>query len=855
MKAAEKIIASRAGLHVSAQPVKMEAEGGCGVIGAACTVPIEGKYLLQSLVQMRNRGNGKGGGIAAVGLDPEQLGVSRQVLDEDYLVQIAYLDPNVRSNVENEFIFPFFDVDSSSPVNQVDDYKEVGLEVKPPEVYRYFCRVKKDALNSFVAEKNLQGLDRAALEDEFVYQNSYQLNVRYYSSLGEKKAFVLSHGKDMIVLKLVGFGDDVVRYYRLEDFRAHIWIGHHRYPTKGRVWHPGGAHPFVGLHEALVHNGDFANYHSIVEYLAQRKIRPLFLTDTEVSVLLFDLLNRTYQYPLEYLIEAMAPTTERDFEMLPEEKKNLYRMIQSTHIHGSPDGPWFFIVARSEPSKREWQLLGITDTSMLRPQVFALQEGRVKIGVVASERQAINAMLGKLAGDGRIPARFADVYWNARGGSHTDGGAFVFTVSDGDVGKKLVCTDKFGREISTPPGQSHFEQGLAPLSLNASISLQLGNPRLSSSPGALYEYLLPVLREAEFSYVGEVLEELKRFGLKDENSWRFAVDSLTLFFDRLYDTGLKKRSSLLHMCADALNEMFSRVPLLVKGRQYCRVDWAYRTSLTPPTGPGPVLVVDGSEFPVDGNSSLARMVVEAYGRGWKRMMLYNLHGHRFIANGLGPNTGDLRIDCYGDIGDYAASGIDGAEVNIHGAGQDQVAQIMKSGRLVVHGDVGQAFMYAAKGGEVYVLGNAAGRPLINAVGRPKVIINGTCLDYLAESFMAGDPYNGGGFVIVNGLKPSFDGRFVEQKYPYPGSNLFSLASGGAIFIRDPHQKVSSEQLNGGRLADFTTKDWELIRPFLEENERIFGISVKKDLLTVNDKRIEPEEIYRKIEPIHLEELT
>ncbi len=121
MKAAEKIIASRAGLHVSAQPVKMEAEGGCGVIGAACTVPIEGKYLLQSLVQMRNRGNGKGGGIAAVGLDPEQLGVSRQVLDEDYLVQIAYLDPNVRSNVENEFIFPFFDVDSSSPVNQVDD--------------------------------------------------------------------------------------------------------------------------------------------------------------------------------------------------------------------------------------------------------------------------------------------------------------------------------------------------------------------------------------------------------------------------------------------------------------------------------------------------------------------------------------------------------------------------------------------------------------------------------------------------------------------------------------------------------------------------------------------------------------
>src|SRR3989442_42771 len=437
---------------------KSEAEGGCGVIGVACTVPIEGKYLLQSLVQMKNRGNGKGGGIAAVGLVPEQLGVTRQVLDDDYLIQIAYLESGVRDEVENEFINSNFIVDHSSRIETVSDYQSIqGLEVPPPVVYRYFCRIRPGILEEFVQANKLAGMERPAAEDEVIYQTSYRLNHRYYSSLGETKEFVLSHGKDMLVLKLVGYGDDVVRYYKLEDFKANIWIGHHRYPTKGRVWHPGGAHPFIGMHEALVHNGDFANYHSMVEYLAQRKIRPLFLTDTEVSVLLFDLLNRVYRYPLEYLIEAMAPTTERDFELLPEEKKSLYRMVQSTHIHGSPDGPWFFIVARNEPQKRQWQLLGITDTSMLRPQVFALQEGRVKIGVIASERQAINAMLERLANDGKIPAKFADVYWNARGGSHTDGGAFVFTVFDGGMGKKLTCTDKFGREISTSPGQAHFE--------------------------------------------------------------------------------------------------------------------------------------------------------------------------------------------------------------------------------------------------------------------------------------------------------------------------------------------------------------------------------------------------------------
>ena len=118
--------------------------------------------------------------------------------------------------------------------------------------------------------------------------------------------------------------------------------------------------------------------------------------------------------------------------------------------------------------------------------------------------------------------------------------------------------------------------------------------------------------------------------------------------------------------------------------------------------------------------------------------------------------------------------------------QDQLGQILKSGKLVVHGDVGQTFLYGAKGGEVYVLGNAAGRPLINAVGRPKVVINGTALDFLAESFMAGDPHNGGGFVIVNGLTIDNQGRIISQETPYPGSNLFSLASGGAVYMRDPY---------------------------------------------------------------------
>ena len=73
----------------------------------------------------------------------------------------------------------------------------------------------------------------------------------------------------------------------------------------------------------------------------------------------FDLLHRVYGYPLEYVIEALAPTTERDFALLPEDKQAIYDTIQRTHIHGSPDGPWFFLIAQSLVREGTRRLIGI----------------------------------------------------------------------------------------------------------------------------------------------------------------------------------------------------------------------------------------------------------------------------------------------------------------------------------------------------------------------------------------------------------------------------------------------------------------------------------------------------------------
>jgi len=818
-----------------------EAEGGCGVIGIACSERIPGRHLLQALRQMRNRGNGKGGGAALAGLDPDQFGVTPEILRQDTLLAMAYLQPGARELVEESHIRPGFDIHHihTMPVTNVP-----RLETRPPEVVLYFGHVRDEIVDGFAEVHGLEALPRQALEDEWVYQNSYALNKAYYASLGEQRAFVLSHGKDLLALKMVGYGDDVIQAYGLHDVRAHVWIGHHRYPTKGRVWHPGGAHPFVGLNEALVHNGDFANYASVCAYLAQQNIRPLFLTDTEVSVLVFDLLHRTYGYPLEYVIEALAPTTERDFTMLPVEKQEIYERLQTVHMHGSPDGPWFFLIAQSEASgdaPRTSRLIGITDTSMLRPQVFALQATGANgpsIGFAASEKQAIDAALGSLASeDDRFWSR-PDRVWNARGGSHTDGGAFVFDVIRGRDGRAdLVCRDKFGTVIELPAE--------APPHAN-------GRPRREGAQGtqkgslqSMFDGYVEGLKTWDYGDVESFLESIIAAG--EEGSTidrRRALDLLALMIDRRYATHSLRRSALLSMIDGARQRLLEAIHER-SGEGFVGLR---EGDDLPTMDSDTTVVVDARGYAPEGPGSLADVINRLAAAGARSILVHGVRGHRFIANGLGKDTQGLRIDVYGSPGDYLGSGIDGAEVIVHASGQDQLAQIMKAGKLVVHGDVGQTFMYAAKGGEAYVLGSAAGRPLINAVGSPRVVINGTCLDYLAESFMAGDPLNGGGFVVLNGMMYSDEGAWRPMETPYPGGNLFSLASGGAIFVRDPKHLVGEDQLNGGAFVAFSEEHWALIEHVLKENEAWFGLPLET-LLTVDGERRSPRQVYRAIIPM------
>ncbi len=265
------------------------------------------------------------------------------------------------------------------------------------------------------------------------------------------------------------------------------------------------------------------------------------------------------------MLEALAPTTERDFDRLPPEKQALYQAIQQTHLQASPDGPWFFIIARSQPDRQTWQLLGITDTSMLRPQVFALYEGDagdqgpgVQIGLVASERQAINACLRSLAGEDARFQPLADKYWVARGGSHTDGGAFVFSVSGEGQDCRLAVHDKFGRPVGVPQPDHSLRRptagdSAAALCDSVTESLPRGAEHwFAESREALAAVGLP--------QVGEWLDWLAELGSKDDARRAYAIEILTLLRDRRYDPGGKKRSALLARVDETLVRVLQAAP-------------------------------------------------------------------------------------------------------------------------------------------------------------------------------------------------------------------------------------------------------------------------------------------------------
>ena len=110
---------------------------------------------------------------------------------------------------------------------------------------------------------------------------------------------------------------------------------------------------------------------------------------------------------------------------------------------------------------------------------------------------------------------------------------------------------------------------------------------------------------------------------------------------------------------------------------------------------------------------------------------YNLRGHRYVANGLGPG----RLDLWGTVGNASLNLVEGLEARIYGDAQEDLGDAMTDSRIVVYGNVGDSAGQAMRSGEIHILGDAGNRLGVQMKGGV-IVLRGDAGDYLAE-FMAG----------------------------------------------------------------------------------------------------------------------
>ena len=82
----------------------------------------------------------------------------------------------------------------------------------------------------------------------------------------------------------------------------------------------------------------------------------------------------------------------------------------------------------------------------------------------------------------------------------------------------------------------------------------------------------------------------------------------------------------------------------------------------------------------------------------------------------------------------------GTEICVYGSAEDNVADTMHEGKIIIHGDSRDVLGYALQGGKIFVKGNVGNRAFIlmreYEESRPVVIVGGRADDYFGE-YMSG----------------------------------------------------------------------------------------------------------------------
>lgn len=330
----------------------------CGVIGFINTdgQRVSGTPIRDAIANMRDRGNGLGGGFAAYGIYPER--------PEAYALHIMYDDETAIAESE-EIIHERLEVEHEEPI----PVRPNAIIRDHPEFRRYFVHVPE-----YVE------ID----QDDYMVDLVMSINARV------EGAFVVSSGKNMGAFKGVGFPEDLADFFGLEDYEGHIWTGHNRFPTNTPGWW-GGAHPFTILDWSIVHNGEISSYGINKRYLESFGYLCTLQTDTEVVAYIFDLLVRRHRLTFEQAAMVMSPPlwSEIDRRRANGEVEEMAEVARLRRIYASAslNGPFAFLFGFSGG------LIGLNDRVKLRPLVVAEKGSTV---YMSSEEAAIRVISAEL---------------------------------------------------------------------------------------------------------------------------------------------------------------------------------------------------------------------------------------------------------------------------------------------------------------------------------------------------------------------------------------------------------------------------------------------------------------------------
>lgn len=312
---------------------------GCGLTGMMNKkrVRVDGQAITQSMSNLRERGNGLGAGFAVYGPYPERK--------ECYALHLMYDSPVSKRRTE-EYLSSQFELNSEESIPT----RNITSIIDPPIFWRYFV---------LPSEQLLAAEDSS--EDDFVLKRVMHVNT------GIEGAFVVSSGKDMAVFKGIGYPEDISEFFRIEEYKAHTWIGHARFPTNTPGWW-GGAHPFTILDWSVVHNGEISSYGINKRYLKMHGYECTMQTDSEVIAYLFDLLIRRHKIPLEHVPDILASDFWKNIDRMDEAKKKVKTALRMVYGSALVNGPFAVIVGHNNG------MMGLSDRVKLRPMVAAEDE-------------------------------------------------------------------------------------------------------------------------------------------------------------------------------------------------------------------------------------------------------------------------------------------------------------------------------------------------------------------------------------------------------------------------------------------------------------------------------------------------